>query len=80
MYGNASQKIKEMLNKCQSPPPLLGVTSSPKESSARLTGTPTLEGVGSCRFGVSLSQLVALKFCGASKAGTKWEKSLACVL
>lgn len=77
MYGNVSQKIKEKLNKCQSPPSLLGGTSSPKESSASVTGTPTLEGVCGCRFGVSLSQLVTLKFCGARKAGIKWEKSLA---
>lgn len=50
-----ARKSKKCSTSVSPPPSLLGMTSSPKESSARMTGTPTLEGVCSCRFGVSLS-------------------------
>lgn len=52
-------------------------TITSRSDSARMTGTPTLDGVCSCRFGVSLSQLAALEFVVQKHKAWKWGKPLA---
>ena len=59
---------RKMLNKCQSSPLLRGVTTSSKESSAEMTGTPELE--THCLSQSPGSFLVRIQ------PGMKWEPSL----